>query len=90
VPGLPVAPVFLEPAAVHRDLHPYPGEEEIRYAARWLDADHDAVRPVCRHHHKVGGTLAGGAEKLAVHEQHPEDAVRGRPASAARRANRET
>ena len=75
--GRPDAQVCLRVAAVHQDLRlrPFLGAADIRRGAEnLLDADHDAVRPVCLD--MVGAILEGrwglrpvwGAGKLAVRE----------------------
>ena len=76
------APVFPEPAEVHPGLRPFLDAADIPSAERWLDADRDAARPVCRRRHKEDAILerhlglkAAGAGKLAVREPRLADAA---------------
>jgi hypothetical protein len=69
-------------------LHPFPDEEEILNAERWLDAGRDAVHQACLDMedailevHRVRlGLKAVDAGKLAVREQRPVDAALALPA----------
>jgi hypothetical protein len=85
--GRPDAPVCPEPAEAHQGLRPFLDAAESLHAERWLDAGHDAARPVC-HHHTVDAIpallpalKAVGAGRLAVPAPRHVDAVLDPPAS---------
>ncbi len=90
----PDAAVFPAPVEAHQGLRPFPDEAEILIAARWSDADHGVVRPVCRHNSGAipevrRGLKAAAAERSAVRAQHLADAVRDRLASDVHQGNHE-
>lgn len=91
--GRPDALVCPEPVEAHQGLRPFLDAAGSLRAERWLDADHDAVRPVCRHRtvdvypDVLRALKAAAAGKWAVRAPRHEDAVLGRLASVFRKAS---